>query len=324
MSQLVQLGKKPPDDKPRRPEWLRVKVRDTETYRDVGKLLGDLGLHTVCEEARCPNIWECWGKHRTATFMILGEVCTRACRYCSVKSGRPEAPPDPAEPENVAEAVARLGLSHAVITSVDRDDLTDFGAGHFARTIEAIRRRRPNCRIEVLIPDFMGDARALEIVLDARPEVLNHNTETVPRLFRRMRSRGVYPRTLEVLERVHAYRLRHGISMTSKSGVMVGLGETLPELLEVMDDLRRVHCDVLTMGQYLNPTRKHAPIDRYYTPEEFAELKRQAVDRGFWHVESGPLVRSSYHAHEHVGGGDALHGIAPSAASATPNPKTNG
>jgi lipoic acid synthetase len=300
MTDLVQLGIAKQGAAARRPPWLRIKVQDTETYRNVGKLLAGLKLNTVCEEARCPNIWECWGKHQTATFMILGEVCTRACRYCSVISGRPDGPPDPQEPQNVAEAVARLKLTHAVITSVDRDDLEDYGATHFVHTIEAIRARTPGCRIEVLIPDFMGDWRALDILLNAQPEIVDHNTETVPRLFRRMRSKGVYARTLELLQRADAHRQKNGIGMTTKSGVMVGLGETKEELLQVMDDLRGVQCDVLTVGQYLNPTKKHAKIDRYYTPEEFVELKEAALQRGFKHVESGPLVRSSYHAHEHV------------------------
>ena len=301
MAELVQIGgknKKTPHTP--RPEWLRVQVRDSESLREVTRMVNELKLNTVCEDARCPNIWECWGQHRTATFMILGDTCTRACRYCSVNSGKPSEPPDANEPGNVAEAVVRLGLDHAVVTSVDRDDLPDYGAGHFKATIEAIRARRPGCRVEVLIPDFMGDPDALRVVLDARPEVLNHNTETVPRLFRRMRSKGVYERTLEVIARTHAYRTAAEVSMTTKSGIMVGLGESIDELLEVMDDLREAHCDVLTLGQYLNPTRKHAPIDRYYHPDEFAHLKQEAQNRGFLHVESGPLVRSSYHAHEHV------------------------
>ena len=301
MAELVQIGGKSKKAAYQpRPEWLRVKVRDSESLREVTRMVNELKLNTVCEDARCPNIWECWGQHRTATFMILGDTCTRACRYCSVNSGKPSEPPDPDEPAHVAEAVVRLGLDHAVVTSVDRDDLPDYGAGHFKQTIEAIRLRRPNCRVEVLIPDFMGDADALRVVLDARPEVINHNTETVPRLFRRMRSKGVYERTLEVIARTHAYRTAAEVAMTTKSGIMVGLGETVDELLEVMDDLREAHCDVLTLGQYLNPTRKHAAIDRYYTPDEFAHLKEEAVKRGFLHVESGPLVRSSYHAHEHV------------------------
>lgn len=283
-----------------RPAWLRVVVQDTSTFDEVGGLLHGLKLNTVCEEARCPNIWECWGKHKTATFMILGDVCTRNCRYCSVKSGRPEGPPDADEPERVAEAVVRLKLDHVVITSVDRDDLPDKGAGHFARTIAAIRARRPAARIEVLIPDFLGDAAALQVVLDARPEIVDHNTETVPRLFRRYRSRGKYPVTLEVLRQADAYRRRTGASMRTKTGIMLGLGETREEVLQVMDDLRAVHCDVLTLGQYLNPTSTHAPIVRYVTPDEFADLKREAMARGFLHCESGPLVRSSYHAHEHM------------------------
>lgn len=305
MSQLVQIGKKATTEVAttpvgRRPEWLRVQVRDSDTYRDVGRLLEGLKLNTVCQEARCPNIWECWGQHRTATFMILGDICTRNCRYCSVKSGRPDGPPDSKEPDNVAEAVRRLGLRHTVITSVDRDDLPDFGAGHFVKTIAAIRRSTPDCRIEVLIPDFMGDELALNQLLDAAPDIVDHNTETVPRLYRRYRSKGVYTRTLEVLARAHAYRRNHDVQMTTKTGLMLGLGESLAEILEVMDDLRQVHCDVLTLGQYLNPTAKHAKIQRYYTPEEFAQLKGEAMARGFLHCESGPLVRSSYHAHEHV------------------------
>lgn len=302
MSDLVQIGGGVPKsgEKARRPEWLRVQVKDTNTYRDVAKLLDGLKLNTVCEEARCPNIWECWGKHRTATFMILGDVCTRNCRYCSVTSGRPGSPPDPQEPDNVAEAVVRLGLSHVVITSVDRDDLPDYGAGHFVNTLNAIRARQPHCRIEVLIPDFMGDAAALQTLLDVRPEIVDHNTETVPRLFKKYRSKGKYDVTLKVLERTHEYRVKHNIAMTSKTGLMVGLGETVDEILQVMDDLRSVNVDVLTLGQYLNPTKKHAPIDRYYTPDEFKMLHAEAMKRGFKHCESGPLVRSSYHAHEHV------------------------
>lgn len=302
MTDLVQIGRtqQAPPPAGRRPDWLRVQVRDSHTYRDVGRLLEGLKLNTVCQEARCPNIWECWGQHRTATFMILGDVCTRNCRYCSVTSGRPKTLPDPQEPEHVAEAVERLGLHHTVITSVDRDDLPDFGSGHFVETIAAIRKRTPHVRIEVLIPDFMGDAAALERLLDARPDIVDHNTETVPRLYKRLRSKGVYERTLEVLARTDAYRKKHQAAMTTKTGLMLGLGESQEEVVAVMDDLRRVQCDVLTLGQYLNPTVKHFKIQRYYTPEEFAELKQQAMQRGFLHCESGPLVRSSYHAHEHM------------------------
>ena len=300
MENLVQIGSVAKrGEAARRPPWLKVKVRSNDRFLELKKLMRGLKLNTVCEEARCPNIWECWGEHKTATFMIMGEICTRACRYCSVTSARPEAL-EPYEPENIAEAVEQLNLSHAVITSVDRDDLEDFGSRHFAATIRAVKERMPECQVEVLIPDFMGDPLALERVLDTRPAVLNHNTETVPALFKKMRSKGSYTRTMNLLERVHAYRSRTGISMTTKSGVMVGLGESIDELLSVMDDLRDVHCDVLTLGQYLNPTTKHAPIARFYTPDEFVMLKEEALTRGFKHVESGPLVRSSYHAHEHV------------------------
>jgi lipoic acid synthetase len=292
---LVQIG-----SQARRPPWLRVRVRETGTFAEVRSLLQGLNLNTVCEDARCPNIWECWGEHRTATFMILGDVCTRACRYCSVESGRPAGPPDPGEPERVAQAVQRLGLKHAVVTSVDRDDLSDSGAGHFVATIAAIRRINPGTKVEVLIPDCQGDGAALNAIFNAGPDVLAHNTETVPRLFGRMRSRGIYARTLAVLERAHHHRQSGGINMTTKSGIMVGLGETLDEVRAVMRDLRAIECDVLTIGQYLNPTRKHTQVMRHVAPEEFAQMKTEAQAMGFAHCESGPLVRSSYHAHEHV------------------------
>jgi lipoyl synthase len=305
MSELVHNDIPPAADssvasQSRRPPWLRVRVKDSETYRDVSRLIDGLTLHTVCEEARCPNIWECWGQHRTATFMILGDVCTRACRYCAVTKGRPKLPPDPAEPERVADAVAQLRLAHAVITSVDRDDLPDFGAGHFVATIAAIRKKTPECRIELLTPDFAGDEKALDLVLAARPDVFGHNVETVPRLYRRMRPKGSYSRALELIAHVDRYRREHGARMFAKSGLMVGLGEEREEILQVMDDLLAHGCDVLTIGQYLNPTRKHAPVARFYTPEEFAELRAEGLRRGFRHVVSGPLVRSSYHAYEHV------------------------
>ncbi|OGQ89043.1 MAG: lipoyl synthase [Deltaproteobacteria bacterium RIFOXYA12_FULL_58_15] len=309
MRDLVQLGSsqqkplKTPEQKSglraRRPEWMRVKIQDSKTYKDVDKLLDGLELHTVCEEARCPNIWECWGKHRTATFLILGDICTRNCRYCAITKGRPK-PPDPEEPEKVARAVAHLGLAHAVVTSVERDDLPDYGSSHFAQTVAAIRAQNAKIRIEVLTPDFMGDTAALERVLRSGPDVYNHNTETVPRLFPRMRAKGNFQRSMELLGRVDAYRREHKSSMITKSGMMVGLGETIDEVLAVMDALRAVNCDVLTIGQYLNPTVKHAPIDRYYAPEEFAEIEKAAKARGFAHVEAGPLVRSSYHAASHV------------------------
>lgn len=299
MSDLVQLAIPKQGEQARRPPWLKVKVTHSNTFDEVGQLLDGLNLNTVCREARCPNIWECWGQHKTATFMILGEVCTRACRYCSVTHGRPQAVM-PDEPQKVAQAVQRLGLTHTVVTSVDRDDLEDFGSGHFVNTIAAIRALTPQCRIEVLIPDFGGEPSALERVLAAQPDILDHNIETVPRLYPRMRSRGDYQRALGVLKQAHQFRTQHHIAMTTKTGVMVGLGEEIQEIFEVMDELRDIHCDVLTVGQYLNPTKKNAPIARFYSPEEFALIKSEGIKRGFKHVESGPLVRSSYHAHEHM------------------------
>ena len=301
---LVKIGVNPKviarsGQQARRPPWLRVKVQHTEGFNEVKSLLGDLKLNTVCEEARCPNIWECWGKHRTATFMILGEICTRACRYCSVTSARPERV-DLHEPEHVAEAVARMKLAHTVITSVDRDDLEDLGAGHWVETIQAIQKKSPQTRIEILTPDFIGDYQQLRRVLDTHPAVFSHNVETVPRLYRKLRSKGIYERCLELLGRLDAYRLEQNIAMTTKTGLMCGLGETKDEILQVMDDLRSVNVDVFTIGQYLNPTKKHFPVQRFYAPEEFDVLKEEGLKRGFKNVVSGPLVRSSYHAHEHV------------------------
>ena len=252
----------------------------------------ELGLHTVCEEAQCPNIGECW-HHGTATFMILGEVCTRACAYCAVSHGRP-APADPDEAVRVGRAIETLGLTYVVITSVDRDDLADGGAAIFAETIRETRTRRPDCRIEVLIPDFQGKEEPLQTVLDARPDVLNHNVETVPRLYRMARSGGRYLRTLELLDRSR----RYAPEIPTKTGLMVGLGEEHDELVATFKDLRQAGCQILTIGQYLRPSAEHAPMTRYYHPDEFRELKRIALDLGFVHVESGPLVRSSYHAHE--------------------------
>ncbi len=280
--------------KPRepKPEWLKVRAPGSENYLRLKGLMKDLQLNTVCEDARCPNIGECW-HHGTATFMILGDVCTRACAYCAVAHGRPNEL-DVAEPARVAEAVARMGLQHAVITSVDRDDLADGGAFIFAETIRLTRERVPSCRIEVLIPDFQGMETALRTVLDAGPDVLNHNTETVPRLYRMARSGGRYPRTLELLDRARQYKP----DIATKTGIMVGLGEQFDEVVAVFDDLCRVGVSILTIGQYLRPTPAHAPMTRYYHPDEFAELKRIALGKGFVHVESGPLVRSSYHAHE--------------------------
>ncbi len=275
-----------------KPEWLKVRAPGSPNYLRLRGLMRELKLHTVCEEARCPNIGECW-HHGTATFMIMGDVCTRACGYCNVLHGTPTTL-DADEPANLARAVQTLELAYVVITSVDRDDLPDFGASVFAASVRAIRAVRPSCRIEVLIPDFQGDASALATVLDARPDVLNHNVETVPRLYRQARPGGRYTRALELLDRA-----RHRApDIPTKTGLMVGLGETVDELVAVFEDLRRVDCQILTIGQYLRPTLAHLPMARYYTPSEFADLKRIALELGFGHVESGPLVRSSYHAHE--------------------------
>ncbi len=275
-----------------KPGWLKVRAPGSPSYVRLKELMRGLNLHTVCEEARCPNIGECWN-HGTATFMILGDVCTRACAYCAVSHGRPAAV-DQAEPARVADALATLGLTHVVITSVDRDDLPDGGAAVFAATIREARVRRPECRIEVLIPDFQGLESALCDVLDARPDILNHNTETVPRLYKMARSGGRYARTLELLDRSR----RYAPDIPTKTGLMVGLGEEHDELVATFEDLRNAGCGILTIGQYLRPTPAHAPMVRYYHPDEFLELKEIALGVGFVHVESGPLVRSSYHAHE--------------------------
>lgn len=283
--------------RPERPDWIRVRMHTGETYGKVHSLLRNHRLNTVCQEARCPNIHECWSSG-TATFMIMGEVCTRACSYCAVKSGRPE-PLDPGEPESVALAVETMGLDHAVITSVDRDDVEDFGAGHFAATVRAIRERSPRTRIEVLIPDFAGDEEALGKVLEVLPDVLNHNTETVPRLYPRVRSRGVYERCLELLARAARFRDARHPAMLTKSGLMVGLGETREELLRTFRDLRDQGVEILTVGQYLRPSMKHVPVERFWSPEEFEDLRGEALGMGFRFVEAGPLVRSSYHAHRH-------------------------
>jgi len=275
-----------------KPDWLKVRAPGSPRYLRLKGLMRELNLHTVCEEAQCPNIGECWN-HGTATFMILGDVCTRACSYCAVSHGRPSAV-DTAEPSRVADAIRTLDLDYVVITSVDRDDLTDGGASIFADTIRETRARLSACRIEVLIPDFQGNEAALRTVLDARPDILNHNTETVPRLYRMARSGGRYARTLELLERSR----RYAPDIPTKSGVMVGLGEEHDELIATLQHLRRVGCGILTIGQYLRPSAAHAPMARYYHPDEFRELKERALEMGFVHVESGPLVRSSYHAHE--------------------------
>ncbi|MBO0688611.1 MAG: lipoyl synthase [Candidatus Dormibacteraeota bacterium] len=279
------------------PDWIKVRVHEGEEYRQLRGLVREQRLHTVCEEAHCPNIYDCWNR-RTATFMILGAVCTRACRFCAVTSGRPTEL-DVGEPVRVADSVATLGLRHAVITSVDRDDLRDGGADIFARTIRAIRRRSPGTSVEVLTPDFQGDRDAVRTVVEARPDIFNHNTETVPRLYARIRPRAVFERSLDLL----AYVKELAPDTVTKSGVMVGLGETADELLDVFRAMRTRDIDVLTVGQYLRPSPKHAPVERYYPPDEFAELKRAAVAMGFEHVEAGPLVRSSYHADEQIPAG---------------------
>ena len=283
-----------PADAPRtpKPAWLKVRAPGSPNYRRLKTLMQELRLNTVCEEARCPNIGECW-HHGTATFMILGDVCTRACGYCAVPHGRPETL-DPLEPARVAEAVGRLDLNYVVITSVDRDDLEDGGASIFATTIREIRRQAPSCRVEVLIPDFQGLDAPLKTVLDAAPDVLNHNTETVPRLYRLARAGGRYARTLELLDRARTY----APFIPTKSGLMVGLGEAWDEIVETISDLRQAGVSILTVGQYLRPTHTHLPMVRYYTPSEFAELKRLALDMGFGHVESGPVVGSSNQAPE--------------------------
>jgi lipoyl synthase len=278
----------------RRPEWMKVPAPTGENHAELVRLVRELGLHTVCEEARCPNIGECWN-HRTATFLLLGDICTRGCRFCAISKGTP-APLDEEEPQRIAQAVAYLKLRHAVLTSVNRDDLPDGGAHIFAGSIERIREQTPGCKVEVLIPDFDGNWDALQMVLDACPDVLNHNVETVPSIFSRFRPKASFERSVELLARA-----RHAQpDLVTKSGIMVGAGETNDEVLEVMDILRGADVNVMTIGQYLAPTRSHWPIHRYVTPEEFAMFEREGLQRGFAYVESDPLVRSSYHAHKHV------------------------
>jgi lipoyl synthase len=276
-----------------RPDWLRVKFFNGPNYQELKRIMRTLGLNTVCESARCPNLGECW-EHRTATFMILGNICTRACGFCAVPSGKPAGPPDDQEPERVAEAVERMGLRYAVVTSVNRDDQPDGGASIFARTIAEIRRRVPDCKVEVLIPDFRGNWNALETVVAARPDVLNHNTETVPRLYHQVRKGAVYGRSLELLRRAKSLVPE----MPTKTGLMLGLGEEREEVLAAMQDLAAQGTDILTLGQYLQPTRDHLPVIRFVHPDEFSEYKILGEQMGFAHVESGPLVRSSYHAFE--------------------------
>ena len=274
----------------RRPDWLRVRAPDSPGYHQIRNMMRGHGLHTVCEEAMCPNIGECWGRG-TATFLLMGDTCTRSCGFCKIKTGRPPLL-DEDEPRRVAETVQLMGLRHAVLTSVNRDEQPDGGAHIFAETLRQIRLLQPGCSVEVLIPDFQGNWDALKLVMDERPEILNHNTETVPRLYRRVRPQAKYPRSIELLRQAKAM-VPDGIT---KTGIMVGLGEEWDEVLAVMDDLREADVDIMTIGQYLQPSRFHLPIERYWTPGEFARLHEEGMARGFKWVESGPLVRSSYHA----------------------------
>jgi lipoyl synthase len=281
-----------------RPKWLRAPAPVGENYTNLKHLVQELNLHTVCESAACPNIGDCWNQ-RTATFMILGNVCTRRCGFCAVQKGAPMVV-DYDEPRRVAEAVEKLGLKFAVITSVNRDDRKDGGAELFNLTIKAIRERLPNCGIEVLVPDFQGSHAAMDIVLEAQPDILNHNTETVPRLYRQVRLGARYERSLDMLAYVKKSSASNGKRIPTKSGLMLGLGETIEEVLQVMRDLKAADVDILTLGQYLRPSMKHLPIMRYVAPEEFADLKKAGYEMGFQHVESGALVRSSYHAADAV------------------------
>lgn len=286
----------------RHPDWIKSRMPSGENYHELKRLLGGLALNTVCEEARCPNIGECWDQ-RTATIMILGDTCTRACGFCAIKTGRPTWFDDD-EPRRVAEAVRPLGLEHVVVTSVARDDLPDGGARIFAETIRRLREACPGMGVEVLIPDFNGQAAPLRTVMEARPDILNHNVETVERLQKPVRKRARYDRSLGVLARAKAYAGELGAAVHTKSSIMVGLGETRGELSQTFRDLRAVDCDILTIGQYLRPTPEHLPLVRYYHPDEFAEMKAEALALGFKHVESGPLVRSSYHARDQVPGAE--------------------
>jgi len=290
-TQLVQIE---PASRPRtpKPEWLKARPPMGEGYHELKRLARGLELHTVCESAQCPNIGECWN-HRTATFMLLGDICTRRCGFCAVPKGKPQ-PIDWDEPRRVAEAVARLGLKYAVVTSVNRDDDNFGGAKIFAETVREIRRLQPDCKVEVLIPDFQGIDDCLKIVLDAQPDILDHNTETVPRLYRAARSGARYERTLRLLANVKKF----SPNTVSKSGVMVGMGESMDELLDVYRDLAKAKVDILTIGQYLRPSKDHLPVTRFYTPDEFRFMRDECLKMGFKHVESGALVRSSYHAHE--------------------------
>ncbi|MDR4982440.1 lipoyl synthase [Bacillus cereus] len=279
----------------RKPEWLKIKLNTNENYTGLKKMMRSKNLHTVCEEAKCPNIHECWAVRKTATFMILGAVCTRACRFCAVKTGLPNEL-DLQEPERVADSVVQMGLKHVVITAVARDDLKDGGAAVFAETVRAVRRKNPFTSIEVLPSDMGGVEENLKMLMDAKPDILNHNIETVRRLSDRVRARAKYDRSLEFLRRAKEMQP----DIPTKSSIMVGLGETREDLIEAMDDLRANNVDILTLGQYLQPSKKHLPVLKYYPPAEFAELKEIALSKGFSHCEAGPLVRSSYHADEQV------------------------
>ncbi|MDX6693161.1 MAG: lipoyl synthase [Blastocatellia bacterium] len=290
--------------KPRepKPEWLKIRLGDPSNQNHVLKLIEGLNLHTVCQEARCPNIFECWSD-RTATFMLAGDICTRHCGFCAVGKGQP-GQLDADEPRHVAEAVRHLNLAHAVITSVNRDDLADGGAAHWAETIRQVRSLNPDCKVEVLIPDFNGDEAALNTVLDAEPDVLNHNTETIARLYKRVRPDAVYQQTLQLLERAAGRRDQEARGMLTKSGIMVGLGEEFDEVVELMKDLRSVSCDIMTIGQYLQPYERRLPVERYVTPAEFARYREVGMELGFRHVESSPLTRSSYHARQQTQGAE--------------------
>jgi lipoyl synthase len=291
--ELQVLNTKPRQPKP---EWLRIRLGDPTNQNHLLKLIEGLNLHTVCQEAKCPNLFECWA-NRTATFMLGGDICTRHCGFCAVGKGAPGSL-DTDEPRHVAEAVRHLNLAHAVITSVNRDDLPDGGAAHWAETIRQVRAHNPECKVEVLIPDFNGDEAALNTVLDAEPDVLNHNTETIARLYRRVRPDADYQQTLTLLERAAARRDREQRGMITKSGIMVGLGEAFDEVVELMKDLRAVSCDVMTIGQYLQPHARRLPVERYVTPAEFDRWRELGMAMGFRHVQSSPLTRSSYHARE--------------------------
>jgi lipoic acid synthetase len=279
----------------RKPEWLKIKLNTNEQYTGLKKMMREKNLHTVCEEAKCPNIHECWAERKTATFMILGSICTRACRFCAVQTGLPTEL-DWEEPERIADSVEKMGLKHVVITAVARDDLKDGGAGVFAETIRAVRRRNPFCSIEVLPSDMNGEYDNLKTLMDARPDILNHNIETVKRLSPKIRAKATYERSLEFLRRAKEMNA----SIPTKSSIMIGLGETKEEIIETMDDLRSNHVDIMTIGQYLQPTKHHLKVQKYWSPQEFEELKTIAMSKGFSHCEAGPLVRSSYHADEQV------------------------